>query len=348
MEKKTLTKAVEKVRTAQMNRFPRVQRGVALITILLVVVIATVLAAAMVSDQHMSIQRTRNFLTMNQARQYALGGEELSRQILWDDFEQGEGRDYLQEEWANPNLQFDFEEGEVQIQIEDLQGRLNVNSLGGQGAEYQLARVRFTNLFAGLGIDPAHIDRIADWIDEDTNARNLGAEDFEYLALKLPYRTSGQMIADVSELRLLLDLEQEDYEQLLPNLVALPSTSSPLNVNTASAQVLQSISDGLGFETAELLVSQREELQGFGTVLEFLQSPELAGTGISGNGLGVQSAFFEVRVKARFRERFAYLTSIVQRNPTDGSMRVIYRNSSKKIIPLVKDPDASSEKTTDA
>jgi general secretion pathway protein K len=120
-----------------------------------------------------------------------------------------------------------------------------------------------------------------------------------------------------------------------------------LNINTASALVLQSISAGLGVETAELLVAQREELQGFESVLEFLQSPELAGLGISGDGLGVQSAFFEVRVKARFRERFAYLTSIVQRSPIDGSMRVIYRNSSKKIIPVVDESDDSSEKSSD-
>jgi general secretion pathway protein K len=330
-----------------MNRLPGVQRGVALITILLVVVIATVLAVAMVRDQNMTIQRTRNFFNLNQAKQYALGGEELSRQILWEDFEKSEGGDYLQEDWANPNLHFEFEEGEVQIQIEDLQGRLNVNSLGGQGAEHQLARARFANLFAGLGVDPAYIDRIADWIDEDANVRQFGAEDFDYLALELPYRTSGQMIADPSELRLLLDLEQEVYEQLLPSLAALPSTSLPLNINTASALVLQSISAGLGVETAELLVAQREELQGFESVLEFLQSPELAGLGISGDGLGVQSAFFEVRVKARFRERFAYLTSIVQRSPIDGSMRVIYRNSSKKIIPVVDESDDSSEKSSD-
>ncbi|MCZ6502660.1 MAG: type II secretion system minor pseudopilin GspK [Gammaproteobacteria bacterium] len=329
-----------------MQTFPRIQRGVALITILLVVVIATVLGVAMVRDQNIMIQRTRNFFNQNQARQYALGGEELSRQMLWEDFDRGENRDYLQEEWAESGLQFEFEEGEVQIQIEDLQGRLNVNSLGKVGPASQQARMRFTNLFAELGVDQVYVDRIADWIDADINVRQLGAEDFEYLALEPPYRTSGQMIVDISELRLLLDLDRDTYEALSPYVTALPDAESELNINTASAVVLQSISSRLGIETADVLVTTRDEQQGFESVTEFLQSPDVAGMGISDNGLGVQSAFFEIRVRARFRERFAYLTSIIQRDPLDGSIRVIYRNSSKKIIPITKNSYVESEEKT--
>jgi len=334
-----------------MQKPPRIQQGIALITILLVVVIATVLGVAMVRDQNITIQRTRNFFNQSQAKQYALGGEELSRQILWEDFDQGENRDYLQEEWATSGLQFEFEEGEVQIQIEDLQGRLNVNSLGKVGPASGQARMRFTNLFAQLGVDQVYVDRIADWIDADANVRQLGAEDFEYLALETPYRTSGQMIVDISELRLLLDLDRDTYEALSPYVAALPYADSELNINTAPAMVLQSISSRLGIEIADVLVTTRDEQQGFESVTEFLQSPDVAGMGISDRGLGVQSAFFEIRVRARFRERFAYLTSIIQRDPLDGSISVIYRNSSKKITPLVDtsgtEPEANLEEKTD-
>ena len=326
-----------------MQRSTNLQQGVALISILLVVVIATVLGVAMVRDQNITIQRTRNFFNQSQAKQYALGGEELARQILWQDFNQGEHRDTLQEGWAQSGLQFEFEEGEVQIQIEDLQGRLNVNGLGDEGPANQQARMRFTNLFAELGIDQVYVDHIADWIDADNNVRQLGAEDFEYLALETPYRTSGQVMVDISELRLLLDLDLDTYERLLPYVTALPDTASVLNINTASAIVLQSVSSGLGIETAQVLVDTRDEQQGFESVTEFLQSPHVAGLGISDKGLGVQSGFFEIRVRARFRERFAYLTSIVQRDTVDGRMRVIYRNSSRKISPIVELSDVESD-----
>ena len=47
-------------------------------------------------------------------------------------------------------------------------------------------------------------------------------------------------------------------------------------------------------------------------------------------------------VTARYHDRVGYLTSIIQRDQTDGTMRVIYRNMGKKILPLIKE-DAYSD-----
>lgn len=315
------------------------QEGVALVTIMLVVVIATVLGVAMVREQKMTILQTRNFLNQAQAKQYALGGEELARQILWEDFNSSQGKDSLQESWADPEMQFQFDEGEVRIQINDMQGRLNVNALGSSGPSAVQARARFITLFSEIGVDAVYVDRIADWIDRDESVRQLGAEDFEYLGLERPYRTSGQMMVDISELRLLFEMNREIYERLLPFVTALPDAESELNINTAEGPVLQSVSKDLTLEQAQLVITIREEGEGFASVDEFLQLHEVAGLGISSQGLGVQSAFFEVRITARFQERFSYLTSIVQRDPIDGSTRVIYRNNSKKILPYIGTPD---------
>jgi general secretion pathway protein K len=319
------------------------ENGVALITILLVVVIATVLGVAMVRDQNMTILQARNFFSQSQAKQYALGGEELARQILWEDFQGELKKDHLLEAWADPEMQFDFEEGEVRIQIDDMQARLNVNSLASTSSTGVQARDRFINLFAEVGIDPVHVDRIADWIDADTNVRPMGAEDFEYLGMDRPYRTGGQMMVDITELRLLLDMDREKYLQLLPYVTALPDPETELNINTAEGTVLQTVSNELPLEIALQLAAIRDESEGFNTVTEFLQLPEVAGMGISEQGLGVQSAFFKVRATATFQGRFSYLTSIVQRDLIDGSTRVIYRNYSKKILPIVKTGEDEDE-----
>ena len=63
------------------------QAGVALVSVLLVVAIGTVLAVSMIQEQYASIQISRGYLSRTQANQYALGGEELARQILYADFE---------------------------------------------------------------------------------------------------------------------------------------------------------------------------------------------------------------------------------------------------------------------
>ncbi len=324
------------------------QGGVALITILLVVVIATVLGVSMVRDQNSAILRTRNFFEQGQARQYALGGEELARQILWEDFDKDSEKDTLLDAWAAADMSFEFQNGEVRIDIEDLQGRLNANSLVGDGSSARQSRIRFTNLFAQVGIEQVYVDRISDWIDPDGTVRQLGAEDFEYLGLEQPYRTSGQLMVENSELRLLLDLEYEAYIKLLPLVSTLPDTGSELNINTASAEILQSLSNRLSLEAAQKLVAIREEQEGFKSVAEFLQSAELAGLGISEQGLGVQSVFFEVKIIARFQERYSYLTSIIQRDRIDGSTRVIYRNSSRKILPVVDKEETDPVNEADA
>ena len=323
------------------------QDGVALVTILLVVVIATVLGVSMVKDQNDTIQRTRNYFEQGQARQYALGGEELSRQILWEDFDEDSVKDTLLEPWAAADMTFEFQDGEIRLQIEDLQGRLNVNALASEGSAAQYARARFGNLFAQVGMESVYLDRISDWIDPDATVRQLGAEDFEYLGLEQPYRTSGQLMVDNSELRLVLDLHYEAYTKLLSVVSALPDIEAKLNINTAGPEVLQSLSNKLSPEAAERLVVIREEQEGFDSVAEFLQSEEVAGMGISDQGLGVQSVFFEVKIIARYQERYSYLTSIIQRDRIDGSTRVIYRNSSKKIIPVVEDKDSNLTGETD-
>jgi len=313
------------------------QRGVALISIMLVVVVATVLAVQMTTEQNLAVSRAATLFDTDQVRQYALGGEELARQILHEDFVAQPGKDQLAEAWASNDLHYEFEEGEVSLTITDLQGRLNINGLAGQDSG--LTRIRLSSLLAHLGVDVAFVDRMADWVDHNAAKSAQGAEDFDYLGLPRPYRTAGGPMADPSELRLLLDMDDATYAAILPYVCALPDPGTTVNVNTAPPRVLQAIAPSLTDEAADALASQRDAVAGYDSVKNFLADPMLAGSGTADSGLGVQSSYFQVSVRARYHGRFAYLTSIVQRDPTDGSMRVIYRDLSKKIYPAVASDD---------
>ncbi len=317
------------------------QRGVALISVLLVVVIATVLSVSMIRHQNLTIHKARNVSNHSQAKQYAIGGEELARQILWQDTDSSPEVDHLQESWAEGDLVFEFENGEVSVQIEDLQGRFNINSLMMLGNAGRQAQVRFVQLLQHVGLDTMFMDRAIDWMDGDIATRPLGAEDYAYLGLERPYRTASQLIVDTTELRLLLDMDAESFDLLLPFISALPYPSAPLNVNTAPPEVLQTVSDRLSRDMSNDLIIERDNQEGYQSVTEFLQSSYVAGLGIAATGLGVQSKFFEIRIRARYFERNAYLTSIVERND-DGSMRVIYRNFARKVFPeSVKEEEQS-------
>jgi general secretion pathway protein K len=308
------------------------QRGVALISVLLIVVIATILGVSMSREQNFAIIRARMFVEQSRVQQYALGGEELARQILFEDFVEAGDKDTLIEGWAGDDLRFEFEDGEVSLRIEDLQARFNLNALVDRPGGNTVARGRFTNLLAMQGIDVMFVDRIIDWIDTNQNASPLGAEDFEYLGLEQPYRTSGQLLADVSELRLLLDMPPESIELLLRLVASLPDPNSNINVNTALPEVLQALAPDLSLDMAEAMVESRQDTEGYDNVQTFLQDEAFAGQGIPLQGLSVQSGYFQVTVVARYQERAGYLTSIIQRNPADGSLRVIYRDMMKPAL----------------
>src|SRR3990167_334188 len=94
------------------------QRGVALITVLLVVPTATVVTAGMIARQQLSIRSSSNQLSARQAWHYALGGEALAQALLQRDLKQaggtpGEAVDHLSEAWARKIAPYEVEHGRI-------------------------------------------------------------------------------------------------------------------------------------------------------------------------------------------------------------------------------------------
>jgi len=238
----------------------RRQSGVALITVLLVVAVVTVVCAGLIARQQLSIRSSANQLHVNQAWHYALGGETLAKAVLERDVRRGDPRqpvDHLLEPWARP-LTFPLDEGgELRVRIVDPSARFNLNSLVRQGRPNELAVLRLRRLLLRLGIDKPYAERLLDWLDTDSEPQGgNGAEDGQYLLATPPYRAANREVTDVSELRLLLEMDEADYRRLLPFVSALPGEAL-LNVNTASAMVLSSLSDGLTPDTATALIAAR-------------------------------------------------------------------------------------------
>lgn len=85
------------------------ERGVALITVLLVVALVSVVCTGLVLRQQLAIRSTGNQLLVRQAFYYAEGGELLAKAILLRDLRAGDTGvpiDHLGEQWANPRLSF--------------------------------------------------------------------------------------------------------------------------------------------------------------------------------------------------------------------------------------------------
>lgn len=311
------------------------QRGMALITVLLVVAVVTVVTAGIIARQQLSIRSSANQLHVRQAWHYALGGETLAKALLQRDLRQGDPRapiDHLAEVWAKPRAPFALEEGgELRVQIIDLSGRFNLNSLLRQGQPNEAAVAQFRRLLLGLQINSPYAERLLDWLDADDQATgSYGAEDSQYLLAQPPYRAGNRELSDVSELRLLLDMTAADYQRLLPYVCILPAAAT-LNVNTASARVLASLADGLSLSKAQALVTARGA-EGYRDVPSFIA--QLSGLPVQSQGLAVGSQYFQVLSAVTVGERRQVLRSTLQR-AGDGQVYVLARDLGQGDMPPV-------------
>jgi general secretion pathway protein K len=285
-----------------------------------VVAIATVAAVAMASRQQLDIRRTGNLLHGEQAWAYTLGAESWARVVLLRDLKESK-IDTLVEDWATRPPASIVEGGSIIGRILDMQGRFNVNSLVAGGAADPVAIDQYKRLLKNLELDESLADPLVDWIDEDINARFPdGAEDETYLLLDTPYRVANQPLADISELRLVKGYEPEVIAKLRPFVVALPQPT-PVNVNTASAEVLSSVAEDLTLSDGEALVEARGE-EGFQSVDRFKQQPALAGKQKLAT-LSVESDWFLVISEANIGQGRARLASLIQR--TDRATLVVRR-----------------------
>jgi len=238
------------------------QRGVALITAILITALVSSVALNLAWDNALDMRRTMTLLYRDQAVQVAMGAESWVSSSLRADLEETD-TDHLGEIWASelPGLpvQSDVVQGELFGEIEDLQGRFNVNNLVDQNGEVdELALEQFQRLLLALELDPRFAGIAADWIDANREAAFPdGAEDAIYTGFIPAYRTPNLSITNATELAALEGMDKESFDVLAPHIVALPGRTG-INVNTATAPVLQSLGENLSASDVESLIAERE------------------------------------------------------------------------------------------
>lgn len=242
---------------------PSRQRGVALITAILITALVSSVAINLAWDNALDMRRTMTLLYRDQAVQVAVGAESWVQSILRDDLAETD-TDHLGEIWASelPGLpvQSDVVQGELFGDIQDLQGRFNVNNLVDQNGEIdELVLEQFRRLLLALELDPRFAGIAADWIDANLEAGFPdGAEDAIYTGFIPAYRTPNLPITHATELAALEGMDKESFDILEPHIVALPGRTG-INVNTATAPVLQSLGENLSASDVESLISERED-----------------------------------------------------------------------------------------
>lgn len=307
------------------------QSGVALMMVLLAFALAGIFTTGMMTRQTLMIQGTGHYLTQSEAQSLAMGAEVFARQILWRDWESDNSDnsfvDDPQETWAANSVALPVDAGSIEAQINDLQGRLNLNDLvNRQGEPNPLQVDRVQRLLEVLDVRSVTVEALIDWIDtnDDTSGPG-GAEDGDYLMYDPPYRAADRPMAQISELRLIDGIDRDDYRRLRPHVTALPLTGQALNVNMLSVPVIMSLHEDISEAAAESVFAAREEAR-YEEVGAFIEREEFAGMGLDAEGLGVRSFFFEAASRVTVGDNVYHLVSQLHRNQ-EGEIAVISRDA---------------------
>jgi type II secretory pathway component PulK len=347
-------------------------RGIALMVVMIAIFVLSVLAGGFAYSMKVETKLAMN--ANNEAAALWLGrsGVELARYVLALQMSiPGEPYDSLNQKWAggpgglassnSPLADISLDnvpvgEGTVTVKITDLERKFNINMADEAVLQQALTLV---------GVDASEIPSISsailDWIDPDDIPHVNGAESDYYQTLEPPYFAKNRPIDDLSELLLVRGVTLDMYwgssstnhapaafqrvdrwgrpieEPTYPvGLVELftPLSTGRININTASATVLQMI-PGMDQNAADQVIKQRsgpDGVDGTEDDTPFRNVGELINAGLSRQAVqqlarycDVRSRTFQVTVNVDIRGYHRTFYAIVGRNsPRDIGILSFY------------------------
>lgn len=250
------------------------QDGVALVTVLMIVAAMSAVAVSLSAAVLSSTNRAKSLDASAQADWLVTAAEEFGRSAIGDMLRVTDGELVADMPGLNTPTPFDVEGGLITVTGRDASNCFNLNSLrsaiSGEGSQEATTAVSPRAAFTALlelaeieGPDPEALTAsLADWMDRDQSPGLSGAEDSFYSGQGLNYRTSGQPLADVSELHAIRYYTPQVVEQMRPWVCAMPTAlPQSININTVTERqaplLALAFSGALSSEDARDIIFQR-------------------------------------------------------------------------------------------
>ncbi|MDP2144734.1 MAG: type II secretion system minor pseudopilin GspK [Gallionella sp.] len=288
------------------------QQGVAIVLAMGVVALAAMAATAMMVTQSIWLRQNELASEHVQAKALAQAGLDWTRALLSNDLRAG-SIDHLGEPWAMQLPPMPVEKGVLAGHIEDGQGAFNLNNLVKNGKIDIAQLAYFQRLLEILGLPTALAATLSDWMDADSTPQG-GAEDEFYLALPSPYLAANRPLTDLSELALVRGFDDGVRARLLPFVSALPAFTA-VNVNTAPAEVIAAVIDGLSLDDARSLVEKRKRAY-FRDYADLLGQLPRGIAPASGN-ISFSSNYFMVQMRVTIGDAEARSVALLARTSTN-------------------------------
>jgi len=298
----------------------RAQGGAALLLAMVVVTVIASLAGTMVWQQWRAVQAEGAERARLQARWVLMGALDWARLILREDA-RGSQIDHLGEPWAVPlqeaRLSTFLADGREDMEdtpalqafvsgaVVDAQSRFNLRNLVVNGELSAPALRTLQRVCAAAGVATDVPRRITQGLGRSWLAKDEASSPGRGLVL------SPERLSDL----VWWGLTAQEIEQLRPWMVLLPAPT-PLNVNTATAEMLSIVIDGVDSGLAQRIVQTRSgaPFKSPDQVVALL--PPIDSVNRSA-GLSVRSNFFEIQGRLRLGERVFEERLLVERRQLD-------------------------------
>lgn len=265
-----------------MSRASR-QRGTVVIIAMLIVALAATAATVALQRQDLSVRQLEAARDYEQARWILTGGAHWARTILSEDAKAG-GVDHGAELWASGLAPTQVEGGVLAGEIHDAQGRFNLANLLRDGKPSERDVAALGRLLSALGLRPGLAQAIA---------------------AAMPMRELG-------ELHRVPGCDEATVARLRQAVVLLPQRT-PVNVNTARAEVLVAAVEGIDLAQA-LVLAQGIKASPVPSLADFrarLSRPDLP---LSDEQIAVRSRFFLVEGRVHLGQADVRMEALLQRN----------------------------------
>lgn len=307
------------------------ERGSVLVVTLMVVLLLAAIVMAFSDETGIELSICGYSRDGEQAYQTARSGIQAALAVINGD--QSREVDTLKEEWhrvETGSLSKEFMEGStLAVRIEDESGKLNLNTLvENEGGIQEIRERQAKRLFSVLGLHEEELDPLLDWLDHDSIERIHGAESEYYRNLEYPYPCANGTLQTLDQLSMVkgfggLRTEGGRVVDLSPFVTLY--TDGKININTASAEVLQCMSEQLDGSMAQAIVTFRKTEE-FQSVNDLMKVPGFREEFLSGVSpfLTVKSSAMSVESIGSYREAVCTVRAVVVRNSDKEPTDIIY------------------------
>ena len=294
-------------------------QGAALLVAMLTVALVAMLACAGLWQQWRSVSVETAERQSQQAHWLLVGAQDWARVVLREDGRNA-GADHLGEPWAIPlrdarlsdflaaspagvveNADGLMDQVVLSGRITDMQSRLNLRNLVVNGEFVDNEWQAWVRLYQLLGLPQAELQA---WSNAYKASQTLKFEDDAPLA--------PQRLEQLSW----LGMSRESMVKLAPHISLLP-VATPVNINTASPQVLAAVVPGLGVAAAQQWTSIRDT-QAWNSLEEAQKKLGASAAGLNPKLHSINSGFFEVIGQLRLDSVALIEKSLVRRTGMDS------------------------------